>query len=287
MVKWTLNPRIGQRQWTDFEANGVLEDLRTVDGDDYDDYDDEEEEGEGEGENEDEGGQGAIAAGAAVAAELGLDLDETNNEEGEVFPFADDETTENPNEEDQQEGNEDEGSRRVIAAGAAVAGELGLDVDETDNEAGQVPPFPHDETMQILNQDAEDTEVGNQAKDKEEQEEGERGGNEEEEGVVVGGAAAAAVLGLDIDEAASEAGEPPFPHNETTENQNQNAKETETGDQTKDEDDAVDGGEGDPVAPQRSYTCGRCSEGIDPDSTFYRCVGHSCCGAFKPQSSIF
>jgi hypothetical protein len=79
------------------------------------------------------------------------------------------------------------------------------------------------------------------------------------------------------------------------ENMNQDAEETETGNQAKDEDDSVDGGEEvvqvvqDPVAPPRSYTCGRCSEGIDLDSTFYRCVGHSCRGAFilKRQSSIF
>ena len=61
---------------------------------------------------------------------------------------------------------------------------------------------------------------------------------------------------------------------------NQKAEETETGSQTKDKDDLVDGEEKvqvqDLVALPRSYTCGRCSEGIDLDSTFYRCVGHSC-----------
>ena len=74
------------------------------------------------------------------------------------------------------------------------------------------------------------------------------------------------------------------------ENLDQDAEETETGDQAKDEDDAVDDGKKavrDPVAPPRSYTCGRCSEDIDLDSTFYRCVGHSCRGAFTRQCRIF
>ena len=29
VVKWTLDPRDGQREWTDLEANAVLEELRT------------------------------------------------------------------------------------------------------------------------------------------------------------------------------------------------------------------------------------------------------------------
>jgi hypothetical protein len=29
VVKWTLEPRSGQRQWTGLEAKAVLEDLRT------------------------------------------------------------------------------------------------------------------------------------------------------------------------------------------------------------------------------------------------------------------
>ena len=243
---------MSQRQWIDCEANAVLENLRLDvrvrskdqaghraensdcgeddgNGNNYNNYDynDKGEVEEGEGENEDEGGPGVIASGAAVASELGLNVDVTNNEEGEVPPFIDDDTMENPNEEneeDQKEGeNEDGGSGRVIAAEAGVAPELGLDVDETDNEAGQVPPFPHDETVENLNQDAEETETGNQAKD---------------------------------------------------------------------EDVVVDGGEQvvqdqDPVAPPRSYTCGRCSKGIDLDSMFYRCVGHSCHGTFMRQSWIF
>jgi len=64
---------------------------------------------------------------------------------------------------------------------------------------------------------------------------------------------------------------------------NQDAEETETGNQTKDKDDSVDGGKmlqvQDPVVLPRSYTRGRCSASIQLDSTFYRCVGHSCRGA--------
>ena len=66
---------------------------------------------------------------------------------------------------------------------------------------------------------------------------------------------------------------------ETMENLNQDA---ETGNQAKDRGDSINGGKKlqvqDPVTLQRSYTCGRCSGSIDLDSTFYRCVGHSCRG---------
>ena len=156
VVKWTLNPRDGQRQWTDLEANAVLEDLLTdVRVGDY--------AGDSDDDDDDDDGPAAVAAKPELA------------------------------------------------------------VHKTANEAGKVLPFPHNETKENMNQDAEEMETSNQAKD---------------------------------------------------------------------EDNSVDGGEEvvqvvqDPVALQRSYTCGRCSEGIDPDSTFYRCVGHSCRGAFTPQSSI-
>ena len=158
VVKWTLSPRDGQREWVDLEANAVLEDLqtnvrvggRTGDSDEEDDHDDDDEE--------------------------------------------------------QKEGNQEE-------------------------------------------QGEEDA------------------GNQEDTGITDAWADVVAKLGLDVDE-------------------------TETGNQAKDEDHSVDGEEvvrvtQDPVTPPRSYTCGRCSEGIELDSTFYRCVGHSCRGAFMPQSSIF
>jgi hypothetical protein len=149
-----------------------------------------------------------------------------------------------------------------------------------------VPPFPGDETPENLNQDAEETEPGNQAED-----EHEKGGDEELEGVIAAGTVISAQLGLDTGETNSDAGEvPPFPHDQTV---NRDVQETETGDQAKDEDHAVDRGEEvvqvvqNPVAPPRSYTCGRCSEGIHLNSTFYICVGHSCRGTFARQSWIF
>jgi len=103
----------------------------------------------------------------------------------------------------------------------------------------------------------------------ESEEEGEEGESEEEgEGEEEGRAIAAG---------------PPVAADETMENLNQDAEETETANRTKDKDDSVDGGKNlpvqDPVALLRSYTCGRCSGSIDLDSTFYRCVGHSCRGA--------
>jgi len=170
VIKWTLNPRIGQRQWTDFEANAVLKDLRT---------------------------DGLVRSKEQVGDRTGDSSEDDNGDEEE--------------EEEEEGENEDEGG--VVAAGAAVAAELGLDIDGTGNEAGEAPSFPDDETMENLNQDAEKTESDNQAKD---------------------------------------------------------------------EDDSVDGGEEviqDPVVPLSPYTCGRCSKGIDLNSTFYRCVGHSCRGA--------
>ena len=64
------------------------------------------------------------------------------------------------------------------------------------------------------------------------------------------------------------------------------SSEDHAGNKAKDEDDSVGdplpSGEveavQDPVATPNPYTCGRCSEGIFLDSTFYRCVGHSCRG---------
>jgi len=335
VVKWTLNPRIGQLQWTSFEANGVLEDLRTevqvrpkdqVQGDRAGDSDSDEDDSYDSYDydsysEEDEGG--VIAAGADVAPELGLDIDKTSNEAGEMPPFPDDETMPNRNkdaeemvtrkqpkdedeaeeegrdeEEEEEEKGENEAEGRIIAAGAAAAAELELDIDETGNEAGEIPTFPDDETMEIQNQDAEEMVTGNQAKDEEKEEEEEGAGNEEEEneeagGVIAAGADVAAELGFDqVD--GSKAGEVPlFPDDETMENQNQDAEKTETGNQAKDKDNSAGGGKQvvqvvqDPVAMPRSYTCGRCSKGIDLNSTFYRCVGHSCLGAFTPQYWIF
>jgi len=99
--------------------------------------------------------------------------------------------------------------------------------------------------------------------DHEVEDEAEEGGNEEEGRAIAAGAAAAA--------------------DETMENLNQDAEETDTGNQAKEKGDSVDGGKKlqvqDLVALPRSYTCGRCSGSIDLDSTFYRCVGHSCRGA--------
>jgi len=75
MVKWTLSPRIGQRQWTDFEANLVLETLRTSAAG-IRDKDEIENDSESDGEEEDEDEDDILATAAAVVAELGLDLDE-------------------------------------------------------------------------------------------------------------------------------------------------------------------------------------------------------------------
>jgi hypothetical protein len=215
VVRWTLNPWPGQRQWVESEAEAVLEDLRT-----------------------------------------------------NVWVYDD------------------------------------------GGEAGEVPPFPDDETMENMNQDPEETEASNQAKDEDDEEEGEEEGEgvneeeeeqeeeeqeeEEQENEEEGGdiAAAAAEFRFDVDETDGAAGELPIQDYEIMEYPNEDAEETETGDKAKGEDNSVDGGEEvvqvqDSVAPPRSYTCGRCSEGIDLDSTFYRCIGHSCRGAFTPQSSIF
>ena len=90
----------------------------------------------------------------------------------------------------------------------------------------------------------------------------EEGGNEEEGRAIAAGAAVAA--------------------DETMDNLNQDT-ETETGNQARSKGGSVDGRKKlqvrDPVALPRSYTCGRCFGSIDLDSTFYRCVGHSCRGA--------
>ena len=61
--------------------------------------------------------------------------------------------------------------------------------------------------------------------------------------------------------------------------------EDQAGDTDEDDDDGDEqeeeegGNEEEGRAMPRSYTCGRCSGSIDLDSTFYRCVGHSCRGA--------
>jgi hypothetical protein len=179
VVKWTLNPRIGQRQWTDFEANAVLEDLRTD-----------------------------LRVGTK---------DQVGDREGDSDEDNDDDDDDNDDEQEEEE-NEDEGG--IIAAGAAVAAEFGLDIDDTDNEAGEVPPFPDDESMENLNQDAKETETSNQVKDEDDSVDQPLSG------------------GLEVVEVVQ-----------------------------------------DPVATPSPYTCGRCSEGIVLDSTFYRCIGHSCRGA--------
>jgi hypothetical protein len=250
VVKWTLSPRDGQRQWIHCEANSVLEVLRS---------------------------DGHVGSKEQVGDRVG-DSDSGEDEDDDDYNSV----------------KEGEG-KRAIAAWAAIAAELRLDADKTDNKAGAVSPFPYDDTMKHMNQDAEETESSKQAKDEgEEDEDEDEGGNEEEGGVIAAGATVATELGLDVDETDSKAGEmPPFPDDETMGNHNQKAEETETGDQAKDEDNSVDSGEEiiqvaqDPVAPQRSYTCGRCSDDIDLDSTFYRCVGHSCRGTFARQSWIF
>jgi hypothetical protein len=202
VVKWTLDPHNGQRQWTNLEANAVLEDLRNFgvwvgskyhvwdqawDSDEDDDNSDEEQEQE-QGGSEDEGGTSD-------------DDDDDHDEEQEE--------EQGEQEEQEQGGDEDEGE--IIAAGAAVATELGLDIDD---EAGEVPPFLGDETMEHLNQDARETEPSNQAED-------------EDDSV----------------------------------------------------DDPLPDGEEVVVPSPHAVTCGLCSEGIVLDSTFYRCVGHSCRGA--------
>ena len=257
VVKWTLSPRDGQRQWVHLEANAVLEHLRPD----------------------------------VRVGDRARDSDEDEEEEEEKKKKE--EQQRNQEEEEEKEGGDQEDAR-VIAARAPVAAKLALDVDEPDREVREVPPFLHEENMENLNQDAEETVTGNQSKDEDQQEEEEAGGNEEKGGVIVVRAAVAPELGLDLDETDNKTGEvPPFPPDETIENLNQDAEETETGNEAKDEDDAVDGGKEvvqivqDPVAPPRSYTCGHCSEGIDLDSTFYICVGHSCRGTFRPQSSVF
>ena len=116
-------------------------------------------------------------------------------------------------------------------------------------------------------------------------------GEEERGGVVAAVFGVAAGLVFGVDETNSKAWEvPPFPDDEILEYTNEDTEETETGYQAKEAQDSIDDGEKVilvVVASPRSYTCGRCSKGIDLDSTFYRCVGHSCRGAFTPQSWIF
>jgi hypothetical protein len=355
VVKWTLNPRSGQRQWTESEAHAVLEDLRTVVWVHYDHQEVEKkaeegnakveekegrnEEGEnGEGGNEEEGG---VIAARPPPAELWIDVDETHGEPGRFSPFQHDETMEHLNQdakegggeergnegegEGEQEGwNEQEGEEEERGNGGGDEEEQeGWNEEGEEDEGGRrFPPFQHDETMEHLNQDAEeeeDEEGGNEGEEgeqegwnKQEGEEEERGdegededegegwneqvdddearGSEEEGGGTVAGAALASEFGLDGDETHSEAGEvPPFSGDETMAYLNHDAQETEPGNQAKDE-DPVDGREEvilvvvqHPVDPPRSYTCGRCSKGIDLDSTFYRCVGHLCCGTFMRQ----
>ena len=120
----------------------------------------------------------------------------------------------------------------------------------------------------------------------------EQAGRNEEEREARGGVVAAVFgvapgLVFGGDEANSEAEEvPPLPDGEIMQHPNEDA-ETNTGNQAT----AQDFGDSAAkviliVARPRSYTCGRCSEGIDLDSTFYRCVGHLCRGAFKRQSWI-
>ena len=353
VVKWTLNPRSGQRQWTESEANAVLEDLRTVVWIHYGHQEvekkaegrnakvEEEEGRNGEGEeergNEEEGG--VIAAGPA-SAEHWIDVDEAHGEPGRFPPFQHDETMEHLNqdgeEEEEARGNDgEEGGQGVWNEQEKEEewrGNGGKDEEEQEgwNEEGEedgggrrFPPFQHDETMEHLNQDAageeeegenegeegeqegwkeqgeEEEERGNGGEVEEEQEGGneteehEAGGSEEEGGGIAAGAALAAEFGFDGDETHSEAGEvPSFSDDETMAHLNHDAQETEPGNQAKDE-DPVDGRGREegilvvvqyPVDPPRSYTCGRCSKGIDLDSTFYRCVGHSCCGTFMRRS---
>ena len=95
VIKWTLNSRTGQRQWTESEANAVLEDLRTVVWVHYD-HREVEKKAEGgnakverrneEDEEGNEEGGGVIAAGPAPA-ELWIDVDETHDEPGRFPPF--------------------------------------------------------------------------------------------------------------------------------------------------------------------------------------------------------
>jgi len=134
--------------------------------------------------------------------------------------------------------------------------------------------------------------------------------DDETEGDIAAGATFAAELGLDLhgdeaDDKVSSAGDaPPFPNDEdadvepnavehpdqAAETPNQEAEEMETGSQPKpkDEDDPIENSlPGEevvevpaPIATPSPYTCGRCSESIGWDSTFYRCVGHACRGAY-------
>ena len=113
------------------------------------------------------------------------------------------------------------------------------------------------------------------------EEAGRNEGEEEERGGVAAAvfdAAAGLVFGFD------EADEVPFLDDKITEDPNEDAEETETCNQAKAQ-DSVDGGEKVILASSRPYTCGRCSKSIDLDSTFYRCVGHSCWGAFMARQS--
>jgi len=314
VVKWTLNSRSGQRQWTESEAYAVLEDLRTVVWVHYDHQEvekreeggnekAEEEEGrnedgeEDEGENEEEGG--VIASGPAPT-EPWTDVDETHGEPGRFPPFQHDETMEHlhqdaEEEEERRNEGEDEGEQE------------GWNEREEEEEERRNEGEEEGEQEGWNEQDKEEDERGNEGEDEgekegwneqegeeergNEQEEGDEAeGSEEDEGDIAAGAAVAAGFGLDGDETQSEAGElPPFSGDETMAHMNHDAQETEPGNQAKRE-DPIDSREEAilvvqyPMDPPRSYTCGRCSKGIDLDSTFYRCVGHSCRGTFMRQS---
>jgi hypothetical protein len=193
MVKWTLNPRIGQRQWTDLEANLALEELRTNSGD------------EDEDEDDDSNGEG--------------DYDDSNGEE------------------------EDDDLDDILAAGAAVAAELGLDDDEIDisedigGEEDRAADVPDDNQAAEVNGD----ENHNDAVDT---------GNQD----------------------------PEKPDDHTTGNQHEveeKAKE-EVGDDLK---GPPDEGSVMSTATSSQFTCDRCAAPISLEATFYRCVGHSCRGA--------
>ncbi|KIM37236.1 hypothetical protein M413DRAFT_448725 [Hebeloma cylindrosporum] len=206
MVKWTLDPRIGMRQWMELEANMVLECLRTKMR-----VNSQHQNGDQLGDRSDDD-----------------DNDENDNEDDD----NDNEDDDNDNEGDDEE-NEGEDDVGVIAAGAAVAAELG---DETGDEIGNGGE-DHGEEEEIF-PDGED-------------------------------------FGIGIDEA--------------MENPIQDADETDTSaNQPKHEDltDPLPGGAvvevvQDPLATPSPYMCGRCSESIDWDHTFYRCIGHSCRGASR------
>ena len=170
--------------------------------------------------------------------------------------------------------------------------EEGRNEEEEEEEGGHEEEEDDEDEEEGGNEEEEEEEGGNEEEEEEEggneeEEEEERGDEEEDEEErenEEGGGGIAA--GFDVDEPDGAAGE--LPYNKTMEHLNQDAEETETGKQAKDQ-DSVDGGEEDilAVALQRSYTCGHCSEGIDLEFTFYRCVGHSCWGAFTRQSWIF